>query len=86
MDKLVYESLYRYFNTLSKLGYVSYSEVDKLIVLLFIYDLLEDNCSNFLTEEDRKIINNALYCLYGSTCLIPYPNYIVNTSLSCSNK
>ena len=50
MDKLVYESLYRYFNTLSKLGYVSYSEVDKLIVLLFIYDLLEDNCSIFLTE------------------------------------
>jgi hypothetical protein len=86
MDNVLYESLSRYFNVLSKLGYMSYSEVDKLLVLIFIYDLLGSDCSTFITEDEYRVIDNALYCLYGSTCLIPYPKYIANTSISCSGK
>ena len=79
MDDILNESLTRYFNTLSKLGYLSYSEVDKLLVLIFIYDLLKSDWKFFITEEEHKIIDNALYCLYGSTCLIPYPSLVAGT-------
>ena len=72
MDKVLNESFTRYFNILSKLGYMSYSEVDKLLVLIFIYDLLESDCKFFITEEEYRILDNALYCLYGTTWLIRY--------------
>ena len=82
MDKVLNESLTRYFKVLSKLGYMSYSEVDKLLVLIFIYDLLESDCKSFITEGEYRIIDNALYCLYGSTCLIPYPEYLTMNNLN----
>ena len=28
-----------------------------------------------ISEENYKHLENALYCLYGTTCLIPYPDY-----------
>ena len=71
----------RYFNTLSILGYKSYSEVYKLILLLFIQDLLEEPFNIFINEEDYRTITNVLYCLYGTTCLIPYPKLLINTSI-----
>lgn len=86
MDKVLNESFKRYFNTLAKLGYISYSEIDKLLVLVFIYDLLRSDCKSFITEDEYRIIGSVLYCLYGSTCLIPYPEYTVNTSISCTGK
>ena len=86
MDKVINEAFTRYFNTLSKFGYIKYSESYKVLVLTFIYELLESNCKSFITEDDYKVIDNALYCLYGSTCLIPYPEYIANTSISCTGK
>lgn len=86
MEELVNTSLERYFNALSKLGYKSYSEVDKLLVLIFIQELLDSECKSFITEDDYKAINQALYCLYGSSCLIPHPEYKSSASLSCSGK
>ena len=86
MDKVLNESLTRYFDVLSKLGYTSYSEIGELLVLIFIYDLLENDCKSFITEEEYRIIDNALYCLYGSTCLISYPEYIASTSISCTGE
>lgn len=86
MDNVLYESLSRYFNILSKLGYMNYTDVNKLLVLIFVYDLLESDCSAFITEEEYRVISSALYCLYGSTCLIPYPEYIADTSISCGGK
>lgn len=79
MDNILNESLTRYFNALSKLGYLSYSEVDKLLVLIFIYDLLKSDWKLLITEEEHKIIEDALHCLYGSTCLIPYQSLMAGT-------
>lgn len=83
MDNILYESLSRYFNTLSKLGYKSYSDVDRLLVLIFIQEWLEDKCLNYINEDDQRIIERVLYCLYGSSCLIPYPTNIVKDALIC---
>ena len=86
MEALVNTSLERYFKTLSLFGYKSYSEVYKLIVLIFIQELLDSDCKSFIKEDEYILIHKALYCLYGSTCLIPYPEYIANTDLTCSGK
>lgn len=86
MDNLIYTALERYFNSLSKFGYKSYDEVYKLIALIFITELLNSDCKYFISEDDYKSIQKTLYCLYRSTCLIPLPEYIVDTFINCSGK
>lgn len=65
----------KYFHTLSNLGYKKDSEVNSLIVLLFIEELLCGPMAQFITEQDYNTIDKALYCLYGTSCMIPYPDY-----------
>ena len=86
MEELVNISLERYFNALLKFGYKSYADVDRLLMLIFIQELLDSDCKSFITEEEYMTIHKSLYCLYGSTCLISYPEYIANTSISCTGQ
>ena len=76
----------RYFNTLSKLGYKSYSDVDKLLVLSIIEDILSGELSFFVTEEDYRSITNAIYCIMGNNCLIDLPSYDTWDSAIHENK
>lgn len=69
------ESLSRYFNALSKLGYKNHDDVTKLLVLLFIEELLTSELSLYVTENDYGSIINALYCIMGNNCLIDLPSY-----------
>lgn len=85
MDEITnisYEAMIRYFNTLSVFGYKSYHEVDKLIVLLFLEETLQNEFSYFLTEIDIKIIEKVLYNIYGATCLIPIPKVLSSVQMS----
>lgn len=75
VTKISEEAINRYFTTLSQFGYRKYSDVNKLIALLFIEEILKFDFSTFITEEDYKDIINALYCLSGNTCLIRFPEY-----------
>lgn len=79
------EALRRYFNALSKLGYKNYSDVAKLLVLLFIEELLTSEFSFYVTEEDYRSITNALYCIMGNNCLIDLPSYTTYDSLFHDN-
>ena len=63
----------RYMSVLSHIGYKSYCAVDKLLVYLFIEEIL--NMFLAITEEDYNIVANVINCFYGS-CLIPFPYYI----------
>ena len=76
MDKVLYDSLYRYFTTLAKIGTVSYNSVNKLLVLIFYKHFIYEDYRGNLSKEDYNTIEKALDCLFGSTCLIPYPNYL----------
>ena len=76
MDKVLYDSLCRYFTTLARVGNVSYSSVDKLLVLIFYKHFIYEDYRGNLSKEDYSTIEQALDCLFGSTCLIPYPNYL----------
>ena len=80
------EAFERYFNTLSKLGYKSYSDVDKLLVLSIIEDILSGELSFFVTEEDYRSVINAIYCIMGNNCLIDLPSYDTWDSTIHENK
>ena len=87
MDKLTelgFTGLQNYFHALSVFGYKSYKEVGKLVVLLFIEELLNGNLSSYVTDDDYRTLTNVLYGLFGTTCLIPYPEFKCNVSLNQS--
>ena len=71
----VFKSVSIYFNTLIQLGYKKQTDVDKLLVYNFIEEMLTGEMRYFITEEDYRKIEQALSCLYGSSCLLPYPQY-----------
>jgi hypothetical protein len=70
----LYEAIKRYYSLLSKTGYRPYSQVEQLIIFIFIEELLNGSFNQYITEEDYNIIAKSLNCLYGS-CMIPYPTY-----------
>ena len=76
ITKDLYSSMSSYFNTLSQLGYKDYKSVYKLLAYTFIEGLLTGPMRFYITESDYRKIGRALSCLYGSTCLIPYPQYV----------
>lgn len=76
MNEIVYKSLCDYYNVLEKLGYLPYANVFKLLVLIFYRDFVYNDYRGLLSREDYKTIEQALYCIFGSTCLIPYPDYL----------
>lgn len=76
VTNILYEALNRYFHTLSVLGYKSYNDVNKLLVLSFIEEILTGEMSYFISEDDLKILSNTLNYLQGSTCLIDYKCHI----------
>lgn len=69
-----YNSINRYFSTLTHTGYMPDTDVNKLIVFLFMEELLYGPLSEYINEEDYGTINRSAECLYG-TCMIPYPDY-----------
>lgn len=74
MDELLYNSCLRYFTSLANFGFKSESDVKKLLFYVYIQELV-NTTSIQISEEDYKHIENALYCMYGTTCLMPYPDY-----------
>lgn len=78
MVNYLFEAICKYFGHLCNTGYMRQSEVDKLIVLTFIQRMVECDFRGYLNEEDYNKINDALYNLYGTTCLLPYPDYYSN--------
>lgn len=76
MDEIVYQGLARYFHALKSAGYMPYKDMTKLLILIFYRDFVFHDYRAVLKKEDYKLIERALDCLYGSTCLIPYPDYL----------
>ena len=76
MDEIVYEALLKYFHALEIHGYMSKTHSIKLLVLSFFKDFVFQDYRGILTREDYCLIERALDCLYGTSCLIPYPDYL----------
>lgn len=72
MDKYLNDMLNRYFFKLALVGYARDSEVTRLMGVVIIEEMVTRDFRGFLTECDRKIIEQALYNLTGG-CVLPYP-------------
>ena len=76
MDEIIYNALSTYYDTLGKTGYLSSKESQKLLLLTFYRDFVFHDYRGLLSKEDYHEIEKALDCLWGSSCLIPYPDYL----------
>lgn len=74
MDDLLYNACLRYFTSLTNSGYVSDMDVKKLLLYVYIQELV-NTPSVSISEADYKHLEGALSAMYGTTCLMPYPNY-----------
>lgn len=81
MDNMLYQALSSYFHALELKGYMSFPNVQKLLLLYFYRDFVFNDYRGILTKCDYCLIEQALDCLYGSTCLIPYPDYLKMSKL-----
>lgn len=76
MDEILYNALTKYYHALELKGYMANSHAVKLLVLIFFRDFIFHDYRGLITKEDYYLIEKALDCIYGSTCLIPYPDYL----------
>lgn len=76
MDEMIYQALGSYYHALELKGYMPQKNVEKLLVLTFYRDFVFNDYRGILSREDYYLIERALNCLYGTTCLIPYPDYL----------
>ena len=76
MDNIIYNAITQYYTALSKLGYYKYGDVFSILVLCFIRDFVYQDYRGLISKGDYSIIEKALNCLFGSNCLIPYPDYL----------
>ena len=82
MDNVVYESIKRYFTSLSMFGYKSYNDTYKLLYIISIRDFIYNDFRELITEDDYRIIEKSLYNVFGTTCLLPYPGSQRASSIS----
>ena len=76
MGEILYEALSKYYHALELKGYMSKAHSIKLLVLAFFWDFTYNDYRGILSKEDYCLIEKALDCIYGISCLIPYPDYL----------
>ena len=76
MDEILYNALTKYYHALELKGYMANNHTVKLLILIFFRDFVFHDYRGLITKEDYHLIEKALDCIYGSTCLIPYPDYL----------
>lgn len=68
VNKQLYKGLKRYFTHLRQFGYAKQTDVNTLILLMFISEFLEEY-EGYLTDCDLNKINDILACLVGKSCM-----------------
>lgn len=76
MDDILYEALTKYYHALEVKGYIPKVHSTKLLVMAFYRDFMFNDYRALLSKRDYCLIERALDCLYGTSCLIPYPDYL----------
>ena len=82
MREVVYNAIIDYYSALEKMGYLPYSHAEKLLVLSFYKDFVENDYRGIISRDDYAFLEKALDCLFGSSCLIPYPDYMKSGKLN----
>ncbi len=78
-----YLAITRYFKRLSTFGYTPDNEVFKMITLFAIQEFLD---KYLLSEIEYRQIERTINCLWGTSCLLPYPEYVVQHTVVATDK
>lgn len=76
MGDILLEALTKYYHALEVKGYMSRTHNEKLLVMVFYWDFMYNDYRALLSKKDYCLIERALDCIYGTSCLIPYPDYL----------
>lgn len=76
MGDILFEALSKYYHALEIKGYMSKVHSEKLLVMAFYWDFMYNDYRALLSKKDYCLIERALDCIYGTSCLIPYPDYL----------
>lgn len=76
MDNILYEALTKYYHALEYNVYMENVPTQELLVLGFYRDFIYRDYRGLLSKENYSLIGKALDCLFGNSCLIPYPDYL----------
>ena len=69
-----YQAIDRYFKVLEKTGYVKDQDVNKVMLLTFLTEFIQQ-FQSYITEDDYRAISKLLSCLSNTSCLIPYRQF-----------
>lgn len=74
-------TLSRYFNLVSKTGYVKHESLLRFLAYIFLIDFVEYTYDYF-TQEDYDTVAEALGRLFSNGgCLMPYPVFCTNRAV-----
>lgn len=76
MGDILLEALTKYYHALEVKGYMPKVHSEKLLVMAFYWDFMYNDYRALLSKKDYCLIERALDCIYGTSCLIPYPDYL----------
>lgn len=76
MGDILLEALTKYYHALEIKGYMLKAHSEKLLVMAFYWDFMYNDYRALLSKKDYCLIERALDCIYGTSCLIPYPDYL----------
>lgn len=76
MDNILYEALTKYYHALEYNVYMEKIPTEELLVMGFYRDFVYNDFRGLLSRENYGLIEKALDCLFGNSCLIPYPDYL----------
>lgn len=74
MDNQIFNSLDQYFKTLSSYGYMSYDHTYDMMLMIIIQDIIT-KFACIITQEDYQMMSSLLESKYGTSCLMPYPEF-----------
>lgn len=66
----ILDTINKYFNTLSKVGYIKVNEIKSLLIYLFLTNFNARQSSLKLNDDDMREYNNILSCLKKKSCIL----------------
>lgn len=76
VTSIALDGLTKYFSHIENTGYARKDDIQKLLGLCLVDMFLNTELSVFVTEDDYRTISDFLYCMYGTSCLIPYRQFL----------
>ena len=71
----------KYYNTLSKVGYINKTSVNKLIIGSWINKVFNGEYSIIINNEQYNLLSNLYLCIAGD-CLVPYSKYCTDVVIN----